>query len=109
MNPLVPGQIVRSTAGRDKGLFLVVMDIADDRHVLVCDGRLRKTTNPKKKKIMHLAKTNKTAAGIESRLRSGDKVTNAEIRRVLEPYNGTVENKTQLDCAADIPKETKLG
>ena len=109
MNSFKPGQIVRSTAGRDKGLFLIVTGIVDESHVLVCDGRLRKISAPKKKKIMHLAKTSKTAAGIESRLRSGEKVSNAELRKALEAWNESEKEQTQPVCAADIPKETKRG
>ena len=45
---LTRGQIVRSKAGRDKGLYLVVLAQAGDR-VLVADGRRRLLSAPKAK------------------------------------------------------------
>ncbi len=87
MIDLVPGQIVRSTAGRDKGVFMVVVELLDGDHAAVCDGRLRKISSPKKKKTKHLARTNRIDNTIQEKLLSGSKVSNAEIRRVLDKYN----------------------
>ena len=53
---LTRGQIVRSKAGRDKGLYLVVLAQAGDR-VLVADGRRRLLSAPKAKNPAHLAPT----------------------------------------------------
>lgn len=87
MEDLMIGQIVRSTAGRDKGSWMVVTDLIDDKYVAVCNGRNRKVSNPKKKKIKHLAKTNQIDKTVEERLKNGIKVGNAEIRRILEPFD----------------------
>ncbi len=53
---LVRGRVVRSLAGRDKGIFLAVLEHTDG-YVLVADGGLRKTGSPKKKKERHVAGT----------------------------------------------------
>lgn len=52
------GQLVRSIRGRDKGTVQVVVDLLDDSHVLVVDGKRRKLDTPKKKKIKHLQRYN---------------------------------------------------
>ena len=50
------GQIVRSRAGRDKGLYLAVLADAGDR-VLVANGSERRLAAPKAKNPAHLAPT----------------------------------------------------
>lgn len=87
MNPLETGQVVRSSAGRDRDQFLIVVGIVDEKHVLVSDGVIRKIANPKKKKVLHLKKTNRVAHEIKARLNEGKKVTNADIRRALQNLN----------------------
>lgn len=49
-NPLVPGQIVKSKSGRDKGDVFFVVEVIDDDYVLIADGDRRKSENPKRKK-----------------------------------------------------------
>ncbi len=44
------GQVVKSRAGRDKGRVFLVLEILDDKHVLVVDGDLRRLEKPKKKR-----------------------------------------------------------
>ena len=55
---IVAGQIVRSLAGHDKGEFFVIKS-SDEKYVYLCDGKSRKLENPKKKKKIHIALTNK--------------------------------------------------
>jgi len=87
MNDFKVGQVVRSTAGRDKGHFMVVVEVVDENFTLVCNGKLRKVSNPKKKKIKHLAKTNHIVKEIQEKALQGSKITNAEIRKILESYH----------------------
>ena len=87
MNDFKVGQVVRSTAGRDKGQFMVVVAVVDENFTLVCNGKLRKVSNPKKKRIKHLAKTNHIVIEIHEKILNGNKITNAEIRKILESYH----------------------
>ncbi|MGL4283582.1 KOW domain-containing RNA-binding protein [Eubacterium aggregans] len=96
MKDLTLGQVVRSTAGRDKDLFMLVVKIIDEDFVLLADGDLRKLSHPKRKKLTHLAKTNHIVSIIQEKLMSGEKVQNAEIRKVLEPFNSN-NNKSVVD------------
>lgn len=50
------GQVVRSLAGRDKGGFLAVLDVAPP-FAVVADGKRRPVERPKRKKFFHLAPT----------------------------------------------------
>ncbi|EDS72356.1 hypothetical protein [Anaerofustis stercorihominis] len=78
------GDIVISKAGRDKGSFLVVIGFLDDDKLLLADGRLRKTENPKKKKIKHITKINAKSTLICDKIKCNEKIPNALIRKEIE-------------------------
>jgi ribosomal protein L14E/L6E/L27E len=86
-NDLRVGQIVKSKAGRDKGRIFIITEIVDDIYVKLCDGELRKVSKPKLKKIKHLIVYNRVFEEIETRVSKNEKLNNAYIRRLLEPYN----------------------
>ena len=44
------GQVVRSTKGRDAGRLFIVGGFADEERALLCDGDLRRSDSPNKKK-----------------------------------------------------------
>ena len=50
------GSVVISSAGHDRGRFMVVVG-AQDGFVLVADGKERKLDSPKKKNIKHVRRT----------------------------------------------------
>lgn len=73
------GQIVRSVAGRDKNIFFVVTAV-DGAYAVICDGKSRPVEHQKRKKLIHLSKTNHFV--------ELDKVkTNKEFRKALHPFN----------------------
>ncbi len=74
---IVKGCVALSRAGRDKGRFLLVLDVADG-YALVADGDLRKLGNPKRKKLMHLGAT-KTMLEPEETL--SDKALRAALKK----------------------------
>lgn len=81
---LTLGQVVFSKAGRDAGRKFVIVGMADDEHVLIADGDLRKIENPKKKKVKHLSYEDKVISEIYDKLISKHKITNSELRKLLE-------------------------
>ncbi|WP_026895022.1 KOW domain-containing RNA-binding protein [Clostridiisalibacter paucivorans] len=85
------GQVVRSKAGRDKNKFFVVINVIDDRYVLLVDGDMRKLDTPKKKKIKHLVVYNYRIEELRQRLEKKIKINNAFIRKMLS----AVESKLQ--------------
>lgn len=71
------GSIVRSKAGRDKGMLFLVVDAAGE-YAYVADGKLRKREKPKKKKLKHLQGTHcKTQEDFSE---------NFQIRGILAQY-----------------------
>ncbi len=84
MQDLSIGQIVISTAGRDKDDKFVVLCIIDDQYVYISDGGIRKLEKPKKKKIKHLKKLNYVAEDLKGKLESNGKLSNSEIRKLLK-------------------------
>ena len=84
------GDIVLSKAGRDKDKHFVVVAL-EDIFAYVCDGDLRKTDKPKKKKLKHLKLTGSDSEYIADKISAGLKVTNTELRRAISEFEEGVE------------------
>ncbi|SET56870.1 hypothetical protein SAMN05660297_02801 [Natronincola peptidivorans] len=78
------GQVVKSTQGRDKGRFFIVVEIIDKEYIRILDGDIRKIDKPKKKKMKHLVKLNIMSEEVKDRVINNKKMNNAFIRRELE-------------------------
>ncbi len=65
------GQIVFVTAGKEKGLFMIVLE-TDGKTVLLTDGRHRPLDQPKRKNIKHISATQTIAS--EEQLASNSRV-----------------------------------
>ena len=86
MDPALPditvSDVVVSTAGRDRGNWFYV--IAEDRaFLLLANGKDRPLDKPKRKKRKHVQKVLRSETRVASKLRTGDKVLNGELRRDL--------------------------
>ena len=82
-NDLVPGQIVKSKAGHDKGQMYVILK-EEGEYVLIADGGRRKYDSPKKKKVKHLQPYNRINKTIAEKIDSGQRVENIDLQRELE-------------------------
>ena len=67
------GQIVKAKAGRDKDGFFIITGL-DGAYALIADGKSRRVESPKRKKLIHLAPTHKTAQRF---------ATNREVKQSL--------------------------
>ena len=85
--PISVGSVVYSRAGRDAGIFFLVVEVVDDNFVLLCDGDVRKLAKPKKKKVKHVKNTGDVLENIGEKLQKGTKVYDAEIFSALRRYN----------------------
>jgi len=85
------GQLVCSSAGRDKDEKYVVFNIVNDSLVTVVDGDSRKIENPKKKNIKHLRTLQRELGDVTRKLQNGESVTNAEIRKAIKTL-GLINN-----------------
>lgn len=79
-----PGQLVSSCAGRDQGRFFVVFEVVSDSLVKVVDGDLRRVEKPKPKNRRHLVQYNRMVNSIAEKLRSGQRITNEQVRLALK-------------------------
>ena len=70
------GQVVKSTAGHDKGALFVIAGI-EDKKVLLCDGKERPLEKPKKKNLKHIEICE---AQIEKELMA----SNSKLRKTLD-------------------------
>ena len=78
-------QIVRSLAGHDKGELFCVLD-TDGTYLLLCDGKRRRTTHPKRKKGVHVACAGEFQHPALEKIRAGQEVSDSEIRRALAAF-----------------------
>ena len=81
--PIELGRVVLSRAGRDMDRYFVVVGQADEQHVLVADGDLRKVAAPKKKKLKHLSPKPACMSEIRTKLEKGEQIQDAQIRKFL--------------------------
>ena len=72
------GDIVVSLKGHDRGSFYVVIGVEDDS-ILLCDGKRKLLSDPKKKNIKHLKTT-----GEKVDLSSYTPLYDAHIRKALK-------------------------
>lgn len=93
MHDLTVGQLVVSTAGRDKNRNFIVLCIIDEQYVYISDGDIRKVSNPKKKKKKHLKNLMTVSQSIGSRIELNQKITDCEIREFLKSVEGYRERE----------------
>ncbi len=83
------GQIVRATAGRDKGGIFCVVGV-DRGMLLLADGKGRKVSRPKAKKLGHVIRLTDSQSLYDHpaihRLRQGEPVSDRALRRALAAF-----------------------
>lgn len=84
-NVIAPGSLVKGYAGRDKGKYFVVVNIVNERYVLLINGTTRKKNNLKLKNIKHVRSSGLT---INKIIDNFDTVTDAEISKLVAEYVG---------------------
>lgn len=77
------GRVVLSKTGRDSGKPFIIVQVVNDRYVIVSDGDIRKIQNPKMKNIKHLKITNLRAEEVIDYLNRGEIPDNHIIKRNL--------------------------
>ena len=77
------GMLVESRAGHDKGCLYIVVG-QEGPYVYVCDGRLKTTAKPKKKKAMHVAKQAGIPGLLLEKQAEGKAWTDEDIKRVMK-------------------------
>ena len=88
---LQKGQLVKSRQGRDKDQYYLVVGREGDS-LFVADGRKRGITNPKKKNLRHLQKSNRIAADLIAKA-EGRQLRNEEIRAAITALRETKQGE----------------
>lgn len=73
------GTLVYSKAGHDKQNMFLVLKL-ENGYAYIADGDMRKAEKPKKKKLIHLQKTNYVYENIS------ENIENFEIRRIIAQH-----------------------
>lgn len=78
------GKVVLSKAGRDKDHLYVVIDVLNDKYVLLSDGNTKTVQMPKRKSLKHLRVLNNVDDEIKESIISKDRGTDLKIKRFLK-------------------------
>ena len=87
--PVLPGTVVTSRQGRDKGRSVVVIRVEDEQFAMMADGRTRKLDHLKKKKVKHL-KARPARMDLKAEFPSGH-LQDSDIRGYLEEHGYGLE------------------
>ena len=90
------GWIVRATAGRDRdGIFCVVGVDQEQARLLLADGKRRRVSHPKRKKLGHVKVLTDHPHGFDhpaiQKLKQGDALSDKELRRALAAFRDQLE------------------
>lgn len=78
------GKVVLSKAGRDKDHLYVVIDVLNDKYVLLSNGNTKTVQMPKRKSLKHLRVLNNVDDEIKKSIISKDRGTDLKIKRFLK-------------------------
>lgn len=95
MKELTAGMFARSLAGHDKGKLYIVT-AADGEFVYLADGRLRLTTNPKRKKRKHVQPDFTIADIILERQSNRLPIREEDIRKAIKTKEVCKECQRQM-------------
>ena len=80
------GNVVKSSAGRDSGRLLVIIQ-ANEKTVTVCDGKERPIDRPKSKNIRHVE-------CVGASLNEAEMMTNRALKKALARLNAEINGNT---------------
>jgi len=80
------GQFVKVLRGKDEDSYAVIIEIIDDKFVLIADGNKRRFDQPKRKNVLHLTLQPAFSHEVITSLQETGRVTNAKLRYVIQKY-----------------------
>lgn len=80
-----PGELVYANAGRDKGKYFIVLTL-ENEFLYLCDGKIRKLNNLKKKKMKHVKSLNVVVETIADKICAGEELTDKQIRKTISEF-----------------------
>ena len=88
------GRVVLVTQGHDAGSICAVLQVIDQKTVLLVDGRTRTLQKPKRKNILHLRAYPLTIA-VAGKGGSGGPIADSDIRKQLKAVWDEYQQETQ--------------
>lgn len=85
------GSLVKSTTGRDKDRYYLVLEVVDQRIVLVVDGVIKKLQNPKRKNIKHLIEITQIT-NIKEKIENNKQIFDKEINKAINTHIQSLSN-----------------
>lgn len=89
------GQIVKVLRGRDLGKYAVIVNIIDQRFVMIVDGDKRKFDQPKRKNLIHLMLQDEISSEVVNSLRENGRVTNGKLRFAISKFAESKQTDAQ--------------
>ncbi|WP_082235749.1 KOW domain-containing RNA-binding protein [Halobacillus massiliensis] len=99
------GQVVHIVQGREAGQYAVIIDILDDRFLLLADGEKRKYDRPKKKNLQHVELLDFVSPEVQNSLLETGRVTNGKLRFAVSKYVN--EEVTDLEKGDQLDGERR--
>lgn len=87
MQELQVGSVVKSLKGRDKEKYFVVIEIVDENYVRIVDGKTRKISAPKLKKVKHLQSNGEILEKVQQIIFQKALLYDKIIKMSLKKYN----------------------
>ncbi len=78
------GRVVKVLRGKDEGSYAVIVQVLDERFVLVADGDKRRFDQSKKKNVLHLLMQPVVSPEVADSMRETGRVTNAKLRYAIQ-------------------------
>lgn len=87
------GNLAASLAGHDRGKVYIIIG-EEPEYVILSDGVLKPFDNPKKKNKKHIQVIKKgTDPELAARIKSGEKIRDEEIKRIIQLYEMKRDNQ----------------
>ncbi|WP_027964818.1 KOW domain-containing RNA-binding protein [Halalkalibacillus halophilus] len=80
------GQLVKIKQGREMDQFAIIIDIVDEKFILLADGEKRKFNRPKRKNLHHVKLIDYVSEEVESSLQETGRVTNGKLRFAISKF-----------------------
>ncbi|AWB46114.1 hypothetical protein DCC85_19415 [Paenibacillus sp. CAA11] len=89
------GQLVKVLRGKDAGTLGVIVELVDDKFVLIADGCKRKFDSAKRKSLLHLELLPYISSEVVNSLKESGRVTNGKLRHAVIAYKQSTEIYTE--------------
>jgi large subunit ribosomal protein L14e len=85
------GQMVSSTAGRDRGCLYLIWNLVGERYIEVVDGARHPVAKPKRKNLKHIKVVMLVATDIEELILKGQTVKDFQIAAAIRSKKNELE------------------